>query len=196
MAKGLIAMIAGWLRPKEPARKPFTVILPNGEKHRFTHKPKLRRRLNRWLTDFTGAVLLGLLATAGNAIDFDVEGVSNKVSGSTVTAYIAGGSSNIGTVSGSTVSVTGTVIIRSTGTWAYKASVLTSGSLAGTGRCKAIIVMNTSSDTSATLNISGGDTITLPPGLGFADSSCGEQVTAPVINWLSGSFSAVVTGTQ
>ena len=90
---------------------------------------------------------------------------------------------------GQTVGVTGTPNL--TGTWGYAASTLTSGSLTGVGRCIGIRVVAQGADGS--FNVNGGDTITARQSMGV-DINPGAQLTAPIVNWVSGTLDVVIEG--
>lgn len=100
-----------------------------------------------------------------------------------------GGDVNVATTGGASV------VVKSSGTFTYESATLTSGSLAGVGRCSSIKVVNTSAISNASYNINGGDTVTLPGGIGL-DHPIGETLTAPTVNWVSGSISVVIEGFQ
>lgn len=80
-----------------------------------------------------------------------------------------------------------------TGTWGYVASTLTSGSLTGVGKCIGLRVYANGADGS--FNIGGGNTITVRSGTGVDIAPLGT-LTAPVVNWVSGTLDVVIEGLQ
>lgn len=85
------------------------------------------------------------------------------------------------------------VTTKGPGTWApYGAGILTSaGSVSATGLCTGIRVLNSGLAT-ASFNINGGATITIPSG--FVENIGPEgSLVDPVVNWVSGTLSVLVT---
>lgn len=92
------------------------------------------------------------------------------------------------------IQVGGTIVTQdqdTTGTWGYVSNTLSSGSLTGVGRCIGIRVFANGAD--GTFNINGGNTVTVRNGAGF-DMNPRGTVTAPVVNWLSGSLDVTIEG--
>lgn len=77
------------------------------------------------------------------------------------------------------------------GTWGYVASTLTSGSLTGVGRCIGIRVVAQGAD--GTFNVNGGNTITARQSMGVDINPLGN-VSAPVVNWVSGTLDVIIEG--
>lgn len=78
------------------------------------------------------------------------------------------------------------------GTWSYASGTLSSaGTVTGVGRCTGISVFANGTD--STFNINGGDTITVRNGAG-KDIDPGENLTAPVVNWVSGVIDVFIQG--
>lgn len=71
------------------------------------------------------------------------------------------------------------------GTFAYRSGTLDAGSVTLTGSLRSLRIYANGSD--ATLNISGGDTITVRDGTGF-DISPQSVATDLALNWVSGSM--------
>lgn len=80
-----------------------------------------------------------------------------------------------------------------TGKWVYASENLTSGSLTGVGRCRAIRVFANGMD--GTFNVNGGDTINVRSGTGV-DVNPSGQVQAPTVNWLSGNLDVFIEGVE
>lgn len=73
----------------------------------------------------------------------------------------------------------------------YKSDTLTAvGNVTGIGRCIGIRVFGV---TDGTFNINGGDTITVREGSGV-DVNPGGNVSAPVVNWESGTLDVLIVG--
>lgn len=78
------------------------------------------------------------------------------------------------------------------GTWGYSSGSLSgAGNVTGSGKCIGIRVFANGTD--STFNINGGSTITVRSGTGV-DINPGANVTAPVVNWVSGSIDVVIQG--
>jgi hypothetical protein len=77
------------------------------------------------------------------------------------------------------------------GTWNYAAATLSSGSLAGTGKCIGIRVFAAGIDGS--FNVNGGNTIAVRNGAGVDINPAGNLV-APTVNWVSGTIDVVIEG--
>lgn len=78
------------------------------------------------------------------------------------------------------------------GTWNYVAATLTgAGTVTGVGRCIGIRVFASAAD--GTFNINGGNTLTVRSNTGI-DIDPQGNVTAPVVNWASGTLDVVVEG--
>ncbi len=72
-----------------------------------------------------------------------------------------------------------------TGTWGYKSTTLTSGSITLTGRWIGYRVFAAGADGS--FNLNGGNTITVRSGTGFI-SNPNYELIDPTINWVSGTL--------
>lgn len=78
------------------------------------------------------------------------------------------------------------------GTFNYVSGTMSgAGNKTGVGRCIGIRVFASAADGS--FNINGGDTITVRDGTGV-DVNPGAQVTAPVVNWVSGTIDVLIVG--
>ena len=77
------------------------------------------------------------------------------------------------------------------GTWNYVAGTISSGSLTGSGKCIGIRVFAAGIDGS--FNVNGGNTIAVRNGAGV-DINPGGNVTAPQVNWVSGTLDVVIEG--
>lgn len=79
-----------------------------------------------------------------------------------------------------------------TGTFNYvSATRAGAGNVTGVGRCIGIRVFAAGVD--GTFNINGGNTITVRNGTGV-DVNPQGQVTAPVVNWVSGTIDILIVG--
>lgn len=218
MAKGLTNFLKRIFTSK-PRKKPFTIVLRSGEKHVFTHKPRLRRRLKRWLTDFLAAAALATLAYPSQAAVPNVEGVAHQVVRSSVTAF-QGGAWTLSTntvvtptissiavynVAGTSLSVTGpnnaalaldsTVVALTTrtpnfiGTEVRRFATLTSGSLSCTGRCTGYCVSPQVTDGS--YYTVSGDTMTARVGFPICEGLYGNT-TNQTVYWVSGTLDVMI----
>lgn len=79
------------------------------------------------------------------------------------------------------------------GSWVYESANLTSGSLTGRGRCRAIRVFANGQDGSFQVN--GGDVINVRNGTGL-DVNPGGQVEAPTVSWVSGDLDVFIEGVE
>lgn len=78
------------------------------------------------------------------------------------------------------------------GTWNYAANTLNNtGSVTGSGKCIGIRVFAAGTDSE--FNINGGDTIKVRSGAGV-DVNPGGNLTAPTVNWVSGTIDIVIEG--
>lgn len=78
------------------------------------------------------------------------------------------------------------------GTWNYAANTLNNtGSVTGSGKCIGIRVFAAGTDSE--FNINGGDTIKVRGGAGV-DVNPGGNITAPTVNWVSGTIDIVIEG--
>lgn len=78
------------------------------------------------------------------------------------------------------------------GTWNYTSSTLSgAGSVVGTGRCIGIRVF-ASGILDGSFNINGGNTINVRTGFGV-DINPGGTVTAPTVNWVSGTLDIIIS---
>jgi hypothetical protein len=75
------------------------------------------------------------------------------------------------------------------GTWSYKASTLTSGSLSATGKCQGILVFGAGGD--ASFKVNGGDTITVRSGIAMQIAPNGNLVN-PTVTWVSGTLDVIL----
>lgn len=75
-----------------------------------------------------------------------------------------------------------------TGVMTYESATLAAGSLSATGRAIALRVFAT---VDSTLDINGGDPITVRQDTGF-DLGPEAQLINPVVNWLSGSIDVLI----
>lgn len=77
------------------------------------------------------------------------------------------------------------MVIEAAGTFGYRFSTMTGGSLALTGRLRNLRVYAEGAD--GTFNINGGNTVTVRSGTGF-DFSPRTLVDDPTVNWVSGTL--------
>lgn len=78
------------------------------------------------------------------------------------------------------------------GSFNYESGTLAgAGNVTGIGRCIGIRVF--ASTLAGSFNINGGDTITIRANTGV-DIQPGGQVTAPVVNWVSGTLDVLIIG--
>lgn len=83
------------------------------------------------------------------------------------------------------VDASGSTILESSGTFAYRSGSLTAGSVTLTGSLRNLRIYAVGAD--ASLNIGGGDTITVRSDTGF-DVSPRSTATDLVLNWVSGTM--------
>lgn len=133
---------------------------------------------DRSLAQLVRAVLVGKTTAGGGAY------VAVKVNPSGTLTVDASGSTGLG--------VTHAFLTNQTGTWGYVSGSLTgAGNVTGSGKCVGIRVFANGADSS--FNINGGNTISVRSNSGV-DIDPKGTVTAPVVNWVSGSIDVIIEG--